>query len=375
MAHSNSPKRIAVLGITGSIGQSTVAVVRAHPDRFRIVLASAHRGSEALQALQSELHIEHTVLTGQPDGKQRLLELIRTLDYDILLNAVAGSAGLVYTFAAISEGRDVALANKESLVLAGHLVQPLLQETGARLLPVDSEHSALMQAMHGTPIEQVRRLVLTASGGPFRQLPLSEFGDITVEQTLAHPTWNMGAKITVDSATMMNKALEVIEAHWLFGVGFEHIEAVMHPQSIVHSVVEMVDGSMIAQMGVPSMQLPILYALGWPQRVPSSLVRTSLLEVGALTFAPLEHRRYPLFYLAVEAGKQGGLLPTVANAANEAAIRLFLGQQIRFVDIAALVQAVLERTDNVAHPSLDTIVRANEELQARVMKDYRELLR
>ncbi|MCD4829255.1 MAG: 1-deoxy-D-xylulose-5-phosphate reductoisomerase [Candidatus Cloacimonetes bacterium] len=369
-----APRRIAILGVTGSIGQSAIEVMRAHPDRFQVVLASAHTGSDALEALRSEMHIPHTVITSADDGKKRLLGLVRSLDYDILLNAVAGSAGLEYTFAAIECGRDVALANKESLVLAGHLVAPLQRQTGASLLPVDSEHSAIMQALGNTPADQVRRLILTASGGPFRELPFNDFEGITVAQTLAHPTWDMGAKITVDSATMMNKALEVIEAHWLFGVGFDRIDAVIHPQSVVHSVVETVDGSMLAQMGVPSMRLPILYALGWPHRVPSTAVQTSLLDLPPLTFAPLERDRYPLFFTAIEAGRQGGLLPTVANAANEAAIRLFLDGRIRFIDIARLVEVVLRRSDNEPQPSLEMIVDTNKEVFARVMADYALLL-
>ncbi len=372
-------KKIAILGVSGSIGTSAIEVIRHHCDHFDIVIASTHHNLDNLINLSLEFDILHPVITdstisGIPDqmaaGSEALLDLLRHADYDIVLNAVSGSAGLIYTVEAIKRGKDVALANKESLVMAGHLVTEICRETGARLIPVDSEHSALFQVIGESPRREIDRLILTASGGPFRTLPLDRFDTITPQDALNHPTWDMGAKVTIDSATMMNKALEVMEAHWLFGIPYDRIEAIIHPQSIVHSMVKFIDGSILSQMSTPSMKLPILYALGYPERIQSDLVRTTAADLIELTFEGIEKDRYPLFFLALEVAKKGGLLPTILNAANEAAIELFLKHKISFRQIETILRSYLEQCDNVSNPDIETILDANRNVYREVTKNY-----
>lgn len=374
-------KKIALLGITGSIGQSTVEVVKAHPDRFQVVLASAHGHVPELLAVARELKIPRVVVTGalKPStdtpaqlqveyGKEALLRQLATADYDLALNAVSGSAGLEYTMAVLDRGKDLALANKESLVMAGHLVNARLAKSSARLMPVDSEHSALWQAIGQTPPEQVRRLILTASGGPFRERPLDTFASIRPEDALQHPTWDMGVKVTLDSATMMNKGLEEIEAHWLFDMPYERITAMIQPQSVIHSLVEMIDGSILAQMSRPSMQLPILYALGYPERVESSLVTTNLLDFPEISLQPVDPARYPLFMLARAVARQGGILLTVMNAANEAALRRFLRREIDYPGIYRIVEEAVTHWQQNEFPSLEEILDCNQEVYQRYVE-------
>ncbi|PID27184.1 MAG: 1-deoxy-D-xylulose-5-phosphate reductoisomerase [Candidatus Cloacimonadota bacterium] len=372
-------KKIAVLGITGSIGESAVEVIRRHSDKFQIVLASAHKNKEKLALLQNEFKFKNQVLTGEEknglSGKDILSGKLQEADYDICLNAVAGSAGLEYTAAVLNRGKDLALANKESLVMAGHIIMPLLKKSTGKMIPVDSEHSAIKQALGNETGKSVKKIIITASGGPFKNLLLDEFKNITVEKTLQHPTWDMGAKITVDSATMMNKGLEVIEAHWLFDAPYEKIQAVMHPQSVIHSMVEFTDGSILAQMSTPTMQLPILYAFGYPERIESDLVQTSLFDLPDLTFRRLSKERYPLFYTALEAGKAGGLLPTILNAANEAAVSLFLERKIHFTEIFKLTDKYLNKFSNISNPDLETIIFNNTETYNKVKKDYEKMLK
>ncbi len=369
--------KLALLGATGSIGTSTLDVVREQAPRYQISLASAHSGHANLLRIAAEFKIPTLVLTGITDpnlqqslraenpsrrlyfGEDELLKALRDEDYDLGLNAISGSAGLRGSFAIAERGKALALANKESLVLAGHLLIPLLKKMGTPLLPVDSEHSALFQAIGAHPAAEIRKVHLTASGGAFRDLPLDRFDRITVAQALRHPNWQMGAKVTLDSATMFNKALEVMEAHWLFSLPYEKIGAVLHPQSVIHSLVEFIDGSMLAQMSVPDMKLPILYALSHPRRLPSQLVQTDLTALSALTFAPLEPERYPLFYLGLEVAKAGGILPTVLNSANEAALRLFQEGLIGFSDIHRVCAEAVEGYPNIANPSLEEVIAAN----------------
>jgi 1-deoxy-D-xylulose-5-phosphate reductoisomerase len=370
-----TPRRIALLGATGSIGRSTLEVVRAHPDRFRLVLAAARSNEGDLLGMARELGVRDIVLTHPARkltdlppgtrvhyGEDALQSLLRDLDYDIALNAVSGSAGLASTMSILERGNDLALANKESLVMAGHLVETLRATSSSRIIPVDSEHSALFQALGQSPRKHVRNLWLTASGGPFRDLPLDRFHSIRPEHALKHPTWDMGVKVTIDSATMMNKGLEEIEAHWLFDTPYEAIRTVIHPQSIIHSMVEMADGSILAQMSVPSMQLPILYALGYPDRVESNLVSTNLLQLPALTFREVEPDRYPLFMLARDVARAGGILPTVMNAANEAAIERFLRDEISFTGIHELVEEAVASWPQIPNPTLDEILACNREV-------------
>jgi len=388
-------KRLTLLGATGSIGTSTLDVIREQSAQFEIILASAHRDYDKLIAISHEFAIPHLVLTGidEPNrhlgktplrtaisdlaaparvwfGEDELVGLLTDLDYDIALNAISGSAGLRSTMTVLQRGKCLALANKESLVMAGHLVKRIRQATGAQIIPVDSEHSALFQAIGNSPHSDIRTLHITASGGAFRDLPLDRFDSITPQQALQHPNWDMGAKVTLDSATMFNKALEVIEAHWLFDLPYNHIDALIHPQSVIHSLVEYVDGSILAQLSVPDMRLPILYALSHPQRFTSSLVDTNLLRLGTLTFLPIEPERYPLFYTGLEVARSGGIMPTVMNAANEAALALFIKGSIPFTAIHRLVATAIDAQTNIPDPDLETILAINRQTYSRIIADH-----
>lgn len=382
-------KSIVILGITGSIGLSAVDVVRNHKDEFKIEIASAHRNFSKLFDLAKEFGIKNLVLTDEicksnikdiPDGVnlyfgyEDLLKLLNDSDYDIVLNSIAGSAGLRASIKTIDRGKDLALANKESLVMAGHIVNKKLETSSSRLLPVDSEHSALFQMIHDKPFESIRKLYLTASGGPFRSLDLNEFQNITIKDTLKHPTWSMGSKITVDSATMMNKGLEVIEAHWLYHQPYNKIDAVIHPQSIIHSMVEFVDGSILSQMSNPSMKLPILYAFTHPERLESDVVETDIFKLQDLTFQEITKDRYPLFYLAMDAGEASGIFPTLMNASNEAAVQLFLEEKIHFTEIYKLVDSFMQKQNNIVNPDLETIIRLNEETYDIVYRGFKDFL-
>jgi 1-deoxy-D-xylulose-5-phosphate reductoisomerase len=377
--------KLALLGATGSIGRSTLEVVREQSEHFSVVLAAAQSDHRTLCPLAREFHIPLIVFTGieessqqstiraqYPDlkilfGEEELLSALASEDYDIALNAISGSAGLRASFAIAQGGKNLALANKESLVMAGHLLMPLIWEKGSSLLPVDSEHSALFQAIGNHPAEEIRKVHITASGGAFRDLPLNGFDNITPEQALKHPNWSMGAKVTLDSATMFNKALEVMEAHWLFGLPYSKIEAVLHTQSVIHSLVEFVDGSFLAQMSVPDMKLPILYALSYPHRLPSQLVQTDLISLPSLDFRPIDKERYPLYYLGLQVAKEGGLLPTVLNAANEAALQLFLSGKISFSDIYRVCASAVSDFTNMQHPDLETIIAVNADTRKRMI--------
>ncbi|HPR17651.1 MAG TPA: 1-deoxy-D-xylulose-5-phosphate reductoisomerase [Candidatus Cloacimonadota bacterium] len=382
-------KKIAVLGLTGSVGLSTVEVVRAHPDQFQIVFACSHNNYNQLFRLVEEFAIPEIVLTNPKLAKQitdfpancrvsfgmeNLIDKLSEIDCDLVLNAITGSAGLQSSITTLQNGIDLALANKESLVMAGHLIKPLLKKSGKKILPVDSEHSAIFQAIGNAPSHQIRNLILTASGGPFRNLPFDKFAEISIADTLNHPTWNMGAKVTIDSATMLNKGLEVIEAHWLFDVEYEQILAVIHPQSIIHSLVEFRDGSILAQMSLPSMQLPILYALSYPERIESNLLKTTIRDLPNISFDQIDAKRYPLYFLARKTGKEGGILPTTMNAANEAAIELFLQHKIAFTDIAKIVQKVIESAENISNPTLAEILENNRETHLKTLQDFAKLI-
>lgn len=378
--------KLALLGATGSIGFSTLAVLREQAPQFTLSLVSAHTDHQKLASVCREFKVPVAVLTGigdpaeqaslrqkYPDlklyfGEKELLNALRDEDYDTALNAISGSAGLRASFAIAERKARLALANKESLVMAGHLLMPLIKKAGVELLPVDSEHSAIFQAIGAHPISEISRIHITASGGSFRDLPLADFGSVTPWQALQHPNWSMGAKVTLDSATMFNKALEVMEAHWLFGLPYEKIGAVLHPQSVIHSLVEFVDGSLLAQLSAPDMKLPILYALAWPRRLPSELVQTDLLSLNRLDFAPVSPERYPLYYLGLEVAKTGGILPTVLNSANEAALRLFLEERISFPEIHELCAAAVQGYPNIAEPSLEEIIEANRSVYAGIIK-------
>jgi 1-deoxy-D-xylulose-5-phosphate reductoisomerase len=360
-------KRLAILGSTGSIGVNTLDIVQQHPEQFAIVGLAAGSNIELLEQQMRRFHPSYVSVF----DRQRAKELReRTSDLgievfegsngactiaglpgvDLVLSAIVGGAGLAPTLAAIRAGRDVAIANKEPLVMAGELVMREAQGR-VRILPVDSEHNAIFQALSGQNRGDVRRLILTASGGPFRTLPGEKFGEITVHDALQHPNWRMGRKITVDSATMMNKGLEVIEARWLFGVSADQVDVVVHPQSIVHSLVEFVDGSVIAQLGVPDMRIPISYALNYPERLANTLPPLDLTRVGTLTFEPPDLKRFPCLRFGFEAIRACGTLPAVLNAANETTVEAFLHDRIHFIDIPAVIEETLHRHD--AHSLVD----------------------
>jgi 1-deoxy-D-xylulose-5-phosphate reductoisomerase len=363
-------KGVAVLGATGSIGRSALAVLAQHPDRFRVVALTANRNQGALGVLQ-ERYRPALVVVADPDaaavpsrppwrtGREALLEAATHPDVEVVLNALVGAAGLEPTLAALRAGKRVALANKESLVCGGELVLEAARQGGGELMPVDSEHSAIFQCLQGASPKELQRLVITASGGPFRNATPEQLADVTPEAALRHPTWEMGAKITIDSATLANKALEVIEAHFLFGVPYAAIEAVVHPESIVHSMVEFVDGSVLAQLGFPTMEIPVRYALSYPERLPYAGRRFDPLAAGRLTFEPLREEVFPAFRLGVSAGRAGGCLPTVFNAANEVAVAAFLESRLPFGGIAPAVADVLNRWAGPAATSLEEVLQAD----------------
>lgn len=355
-----------MLGSTGSIGTQTLDIVRRHPGELQVVgLAAAKNGWALLE--QARAHsVEHVVLYdeasatefGVPGGMNAMCDLVTREDVDIVVVAVAGVIGLRPTIAAIETGKDIALASKEVLVAAGEVVMPLVREHGVMMTPIDSEHSALFQCLQGYTADQVDTLILTASGGPFRGKQRAELERITVEQALAHPTWRMGGKITIDSATLMNKGLETIEAKWLFGVEIDQVDVVIHPQSIVHSFAKFRDGSVLGQLGWPDMRLPIQYALLYPERRPNDLPPWSPLDSPHLTFEPVDHETFPAIQLARAASRTGGTMPCVFNAANEEAANAFLRDEIGFLAITERVAEVME-AHSPESPSLESLLAAD----------------
>lgn len=354
-------KRLAIIGSTGSIGTQTLGIVARYPDLFTVSVLTAGSNAELLME-QARLFRPAKVVIGNEAfysvvrdglaglgtevmaGQKAVEEVAASEGIDTVVAAMVGFAGLRPTAAAVAAGREVALANKETLVVAGELITRTAAITGSHLLPVDSEHSAIMQCLNGEPENSVERLILTASGGPFRDTPAERLSKVTPLEALRHPNWTMGSKITIDSATLMNKGLEVIEAHWLFGTPADRIDVLIHPQSIIHSMVQFKDGSIKAQLGVPDMRLPIIYALTFPDRVETELPRPSLADIGSLTFGEPDMVRFRCLQLARAALKQGGNMPCALNAANEEAVAAFLREQIGFNDIAGTVEHVLEKT-------------------------------
>lgn len=368
-------KKIALIGSTGSIGTQTLDVLRAYPEEFRLEGLAAGSNVELFARQVQEFRprkasvatkeLADRIRPQLPEGvqlyygEQGLVEVAAGTDADTVVTAIVGSAGLPATLAAIEEGKHIALANKETLVTAGHLVTELARRKGVALLPVDSEHSAIFQCLNGEHREEVSQITLTASGGSFRDLTREQLREVTVEDALKHPNWAMGAKITIDSATMVNKGLEVIEAHWLFGLPFEQIGVLLHPESIIHSFVEYRDGSVIAQLGTPDMRVPIQYALTYPHRWTSAAKRLSLAEVGKLHFREMDYDRFPCLRLAYECGKIGGTATSVYNAANEAAVARFLKGDIPFLQIETIIEKALAKHVAQAHPDLETIREAD----------------
>lgn len=345
-------KRIVLLGASGSIGVQTIDVVLSHPEEFEIKALSIGYNVAVLKDILTKVHPEVVCVVRKEDavtlsteysdirfvyGDEGLVELAGLEGYDVLVNALVGFAGLLPTMRAIETGHDIALANKETLVVGGSFVMEAAKKHGVMLTPIDSEHSAIFQCLQGNQHHEVRRLIVTASGGSFRNRTRDQLKGVTVQEALSHPNWSMGAKITIDSATMMNKGFEVIEAHWLFGFDFDHIDVVMHPESVVHSMVEFVDTAVVAQLGTPDMRLPIQYALSWPRRLTLKSESLDFTKLSALHFAPASFERFPLLGLAYEVGRKQGNLPAVLNAANEVANQAFRDGRIEFLDIEELV--------------------------------------
>lgn len=373
-------KNIVILGSTGSIGRQTLEVVNEFPDRFKIVALAAgsniHLLAEQARLFKPSYLVigsEHQLpelrelLSGFPveflTGKEGMEQIAVLPDVDLVLTAVVGSIGIGPTLAAIKAGKTIALANKETLVAAGSIIMPAAVENNVSILPVDSEHSAIFQCLQGTNPADVERLILTASGGPFRGYCPEDLADVTLEQALNHPNWNMGGKITIDSATMFNKGLEIIEAHWLFNMEFHRIGVVIHPESIIHSLVELVDGSHLAQMGLCDMRLPIQYALTYPEHLSNNFPKLDLLQGAVLNFQPVNFKLFPAVELAYQAGSHGGSMPAALNAANEEAVKAFLAERIKFIDIIGIVSKVVEEYEKESFgtaPGLEEILAVDQ---------------
>jgi 1-deoxy-D-xylulose-5-phosphate reductoisomerase len=378
-------RNIAILGSTGSIGRSTLEVVRRLSDRFCVTYLTANRNVDLLRRQIEMFHPRGVVLLEESNasrlrgfvngatevlvGAEGLEDIVSRDDVDIVFSSLVGFAGLKPTLRAIRAGKDIALANKETLVVGGEIIMQEVRQHGVKLLPVDSEHSAILQCLRGEDLSSVSRLLLTASGGPFLHLDQSRFGSITPAQALNHPTWRMGNKITVDSATLMNKGLEVIEAHWLFGIPREKIDVLIHPQSIIHSMVEFVDGSIKAQLGVPDMKIPIQYALTYPERPAAPYPRMDFTALGQMTFFKPDLEKFRCLALAFRALEIGGTAPAVMNAANEVAVELFLDERLPFAAIPTMIEEALAAHTPTFHVHLDDLIRADEEARDCVRRN------
>ena len=368
-------KRVILLGSSGSIGESTCKVARALPDKMKIVGLGVAKSTERLLEQAKEFGVKALAVSDPQaaekvksklpagakffPGAEGLARMVEETEADMVLVAIVGTAGLAPALAALRSGKDLAVASKEILVLAGSAVMAEAKKRKRQVLPVDSEHNAIFQCLQGANEKEVRKVILTASGGPFRQSRAAELEKVTVAQALKHPTWSMGKKITIDSATMFNKGLEMIEAHWLFGLPMKQVEVVVHPQSIVHSMVEFIDGSVLAQLSVTDMCFPIQYAVTFPERMPSGLPPLDLAKLGSLTFEAPDEKRFPALRLAREAGEAGGTLPGVFNAANEVAVEAFLAEQIPFPRIWGMVEEVMEKHTTLSSPDLEAIIEAD----------------
>ena len=380
-------KKIAILGSTGSIGTQTLEIVRDNRSDLEVVALAAGSNVELMEkqvrefrpklvSLQSEDacrdladRLKDMQVTIVP-GMEGLIQIAEMEESDVLVTAIVGMIGIRPTIAAIKKGKDIALANKETLVTAGHIIMPLAAQMGVSILPVDSEHSAIFQSMQGEKKEQVSKLLITASGGPFRGRTREQLADIRVEDALKHPNWSMGHKITIDSATLVNKGLEVMEAKWLFDVELDQIQVVVHPQSIIHSMVEYVDGGIIAQLGTPDMKLPIQYALFYPDRRPMKGKRVDFYELGSITFERPDMETFTGLKLALRAARTGGSLPTVFNAANEKAVSLFLNRKIKFLEIPELIEMCMDEHKVVDNPNVEEILAAEAESYDRIARRF-----
>ena len=382
-------KAITLLGSTGSIGTQTLDILDHHPDQFRLVGIAAGNNVELLAQQVRQFKPEIVAVCNEAKlgdlrealagidpmphilaGDDGVVEVARYGDAEAVVTGIVGCAGLLPTLAAIEAGKDIALANKETLIAGGPAVLPLVEKHGVKLLPADSEHSAIFQCLQGVPEGGLRRILLTASGGAFRDWPVEKLPQVSVADALKHPNWSMGQKITVDSATLMNKGLEVIEAHYLFGMDYDNIDIVIHPQSIIHSLIELQDTSMLAQLGWPDMRLPLLYAISWPERIYTDWEPLDLVKAGNLTFREPDHTKYPCMELAYAAGRAGGTMTAVLNAANEQAVALFLDEKIHYLDIPKVIEGVCEhhKADNIAQPVLEDILTVDQWAREEVIR-------
>lgn len=383
---SRIPKRLVILGSTGSIGRQTLEVVR-EQGGLNIVALAAGSNTALMEEQIREFHPAYAVMWEERaakelrekvfdqnvkilSGMEGLLEISSLEAYDVLVTAIVGMIGIRPTIAAIKAGKTIALANKETLVTAGHIIIPLAKRMGVPILPVDSEHSAIFQSMNGEPKERIARLWLTASGGPFRGRKREDLINVRVEDALKHPNWSMGRKITIDSATMVNKGLEIMEAKWLFQVDYDQIRVVVHPQSIVHSMVEYMDGALIAQLGMPDMKLPIQYALFYPDRRPTEQKKLEIAMLSSLTFEDPQWDTFSGLSLALKAGREGGSMPTVYNAANEKAVSLFLERRITFLQIPEIIESCMERHKKIEDPDVDQILTVEQETYEDIMSRF-----
>lgn len=368
-------KKIAILGSTGSIGKSTLDIIEKNPERFKVVALAA---GENIDEIKRQIEKFHPLIVSVINKEKafKLKETIRSdieilygaegvknvasfFDADLVVSAISGAAGLMPTLAAIKAGKNIALANKETMVIAGDIVTKMSRKNGVKILPVDSEHSAIFQCLEGQNRSFLKRVILTASGGPFLNLSKKELNNVKPNQALCHPKWKMGKKITIDSASLMNKGLEVIEAKWLFEVGFDKIDVLIHPQSIVHSMVEFIDGSVTAQMGIADMRIPIAYALSYPERIENNLPRLNFIQTNNLQFYKPDTEKFRCLQLAYKAGIEGGTYPAVLNAANEVAVEAYMGEKIKFTDIPGVIEKILNAHDSVKEPSLEEIMQAD----------------
>ena len=382
-------KKISILGVTGSIGTQTLDVLRFHKDAFKLVGITANRNIELTLDIIKEFSPKYVAINHR-ESYEKLLELVNkegldceviygmeglvkvaTLDeVDIVVTSVVGMIGLKPTVEAIRNGKDIALANKETLVVAGELVMREAKERGVKILPVDSEHSAIFQSLQGNYHNKIDKILLTASGGPFRGFTLEDLNEVTPEKALKHPKWNMGQKISIDSSTLMNKGLEVIEAHWLFNCPYEDIEVVVHPQSIIHSMVQYTDGAIIAQLGVPDMKLPIQYALNYPKRGENISEKLDLFKIRELTFEKPDLNTFKCLKLAYEAGEKGKLMPTILNGANEVCVELFLNKKITYLKIPEIIEDCMNKFDYKKEVTLENVINLDSEVRQYIYEKY-----
>lgn len=376
-------KQVILLGASGSIGVQTIDVIEQHPDEFELVAFSVGKRVQIVRDVLAKLDVKEVCVMNKEDaeslsleypnvhftyGDEGLVHLASLEQGDIVVNALLGFAGLIPTLTAIEHKKDIALANKETLVAGGMFVKEAIEKHGVHLYPIDSEHSAIFQCLQGNPHKSIKRLIITASGGSFRDKTRAELEGVSVKQALSHPNWSMGAKITIDSASMMNKGLEVIEAHWLFDLPFSKIDTIMHRESVIHSMVEYEDTAVMAQLGTPDMRLPIQYALTYPSRLPLESEPLDLLKLSTLHFEPLSFERFPLLKLAYEVGEKGGNLPAIMNGANEAAVAMFLEEKISFLEIEEYVHKAVHDLEFIAHPTLEEVIASDKQARAYVIQ-------